>query len=225
MQIGSEMTSNVNTQWQHSDAATATLRVGLVRHGQTDWNLHGRFQGSSDIPLNDTGRGDAVSAASALRGGPWDAVFSSTLARAVETGDIIAEELGIHRASQMADLSERAYGEAEGLTVSQIEQRWPRTGPEAPHDVAGTTLSGRAVPGVEPVESLKARGYAALAEIAEASAVGSAVIVVCHGTIIRVLLSDIVGHPMPQMQNGELRELELRDGAWNIVHNSPDAPA
>lgn len=222
MQIGSELTSDVSTNEQHPNAGTPTLRLGLVRHGQTEWNLHGRFQGSSNIPLNDTGRNDAAIAAAALRGGPWDTVFSSTLARAAETADIIAATLGIRRGSQMADLGERAYGEAEGLTVKEIEERWPRTGPEAPHDVAGVTLSGRAVPGVEPVESLRARGYAALAEIAEAATDGSAVIVVCHGTIIRVLLADIIGHSVPQMQNGELRELELRDGAWKVIDVSTD---
>ena len=68
------------------------MRLELIRHGQTDWNLADKLQGSSDIPLNDTGRGQALEAAGLLAGVEWSAIVSSPLGRARETAEIIAGE-------------------------------------------------------------------------------------------------------------------------------------
>jgi len=71
---------------------TSKIRVYLVRHGETNWNLRGKIQGGGyDVPLNDTGRDQAQRAARALSGIPLDAVASSSLSRAKETADILWE--------------------------------------------------------------------------------------------------------------------------------------
>ena len=62
--------------------------VYLVRHGETDWNRTHRIQGSSDIPLNDTGRAQAARTAALLARRQWDAIYSSPLSRAFETATI-----------------------------------------------------------------------------------------------------------------------------------------
>ena len=69
--------------------------AAFIRHGQTDWNREGLLQGSSDIPLNDTGRAQARDALMTLRSMPWDVVVSSPLRRARETAQIIADALGL----------------------------------------------------------------------------------------------------------------------------------
>lgn len=69
--------------------------ITLVRHGQTDWNLDRRIQGSTDIPLNDTGRADALAAAELLGTATHHAIYASPLIRAHETARIIAARLGL----------------------------------------------------------------------------------------------------------------------------------
>jgi len=100
------------------------VQIALVRHGQTDWNKTLRMQGTSDIPLNETGRGQALEAAVLLSDEHWDAIVSSTLSRAAVTADIIAERLGMPVLERDVALIERAYGEVEGLTKAQATERF-----------------------------------------------------------------------------------------------------
>jgi uncharacterized phosphatase len=87
----------------------------LIRHGQTDWNAQRRLQGSTDIPLNDVGRGQARDAAAVVSAYEWDVVVSSPLSRAAETADLIAAGLGLSVCRRVPELSERSFGPAEGL--------------------------------------------------------------------------------------------------------------
>ena len=66
--------------------------LGLLRHGQTDWNIDFRLQGITDIPLNETGIGQARDAARAIDSNEWDLVVSSPLGRAIETAEIVSKE-------------------------------------------------------------------------------------------------------------------------------------
>ena len=88
----------------------------LLRHGETDWNLQRRIQGSSDIPLNETGRAQARAAGLRLADeSPADlpiVMAASSLSRAQETAQIIADVLEVDPPVIVPDLRERAYGEA-----------------------------------------------------------------------------------------------------------------
>lgn len=163
----------------------------FVRHGETDWNLTGRVQGSTDIPLNDTGRWQARAAAADLRAqlsGPV-ALVSSDLSRARETAEIIADELGLDAPRLYPQLQERAYGEAEGTTDREFTARW------------GAWATAQ-VPGAETREQLRHRALSGIRRIvrdvrrATAPAEAS-VIVVSHGGLIRELVRHATGGALP----------------------------
>jgi broad specificity phosphatase PhoE len=98
-------------------------RILLVRHGQSEWNAEGRWQGQADISLSDLGRAQAHAAAIKL--GNFDVIASSTLMRAAETAYIISTELGIGPIAPIPNLIERNAGKWSGLTKDDIEQAWP----------------------------------------------------------------------------------------------------
>jgi uncharacterized phosphatase len=174
--------------------------IAFIRHGQTDWNREGLLQGSSDIPLNDTGRAQAHDAFMTLRSRPWDVVVSSPLQRARETAAIIAEGLDIPLGPAYPGLIERDYGPLEGTSAAAAIERWP----------------DREYPGAETLDSVATRGEAALAEIVADIGEG-AVLVVCHGTIIRYTLARLAGRPVPGIDNGSISMLRVEQGAWQVA--------
>ena len=190
----------------------------LVRHGQTDWNAAGRLQGQVDIPLNPTGREQAREAAQALRGQQWDRVVASPLGRAYETGAIIAAELGLPEPTTDAGLIERAYGELEGAVDAELPAETRRVlhpghgGDPAPIEAAGYRLG--LLPGVERSRETGERGAEALRRI-EAEYPGERIIIVAHGTIIRLTLDALDDwerfHPSPR--NAEATPLDAAQWA------------
>lgn len=179
------------------------MRLALVRHGQTDWNLNGLMQGRTDIPLNGTGRAQAEAAAARLDRAEWDVVVSSTLGRARETAEILARGLGLPVAGAYDDLVEQDFGAAEGTLVAEIDARWP----------------GRAFPRKEADEHVGPRGIRALERIALEHA-GARVLAVAHGTLIRHTLAEVSGHDArhyPRLDNLAVSEMRRADAAWQVL--------
>lgn len=179
-------------------------RISLVRHGQTDWNLTRRIQGTSDIPLNDTGRAQARVTAMILRRRQWDAIFTSPLGRARETAEIIAAEAGLPAPAAIEGLAERNYGEAEGLTGEQILARYP---------------DGMRIPGQESRDEVVRRAVPALLGIAERHP-ASDFIVVSHGAVISSIVRRLSDHTLPPpgevIANGSIHDFSVRDGALHL---------
>lgn len=176
------------------------MSYAFIRHGQTDWNRDDRLQGSSDIPLNDFGRAQALEAAAVLAGTPWHAIVSSPLQRARETAEIIAAELSIELGPSYDELVERDYGPLEGQNSSETIARWP----------------DRDYPGAETLDSVVARGKAGLARVA-ADYGDQDVVIVCHGTIIRYTLAALAGRPVDGIQNGSVSTFRLDRGHWEVL--------
>ncbi len=181
------------------DSTPNHVTVALVRHGETDWNLEGRLQGSSDIPLNDEGRRQARDAGITLSAGSWDVLVSSPLVRAAETADIIGHVVGLTRSADHDDLVERRFGHAEGLTGYEAWAYWP---------------DGR-YPGGESRADLAERGRRRLDLLAEDHR-GRSVIAVAHGGVIRAILETIIGPPPPRLSNAGISVVETDGAGWTV---------
>jgi probable phosphoglycerate mutase len=183
--------------------------VLLVRHGQSEWNAAGRWQGQADPPLTSLGRRQAFDAARAL--GTIDAIFASTLQRALQTALIISESLGVGPVVADADLVERDAGEWSGLTRAEIEERYPGylgSGTDEHKGFAGGALLRP--PGWEDDGSVLARARAALARIHDAVG-GGDVLAVTHGGLIYVLEQELSG-TFVRLANAEGRWFTVSDG-------------
>lgn len=113
------------------------LRIIVVRHGQTKWNIGQVSRGRADVPLNQTGKLQAKSLAKALSGFKISAIYTSPLSRAKETAQAIAQKqnLKIKISDLLLDIS---YGKWQGLSHHQVAKKWPRLYQlwhETPHKV------------------------------------------------------------------------------------------
>jgi broad specificity phosphatase PhoE len=163
----------------------------LVRHGQTDWNIEGRYMGQSDVPLNQVGRDQAYSLARQLQGRQFAAVYTSDLARASETADIIASSLGLPVVCDVR-LREINQGQWEGQLVEIIKSRYARLWLQRSLDPAGLRP-----PGGETVAEVAQRIQAALDEISHLHP-GLSVLIVSHGLALATALCKVRLIPVGQ---------------------------
>ncbi|WP_306464378.1 histidine phosphatase family protein [Sporosarcina koreensis] len=99
--------------------------IGLIRHGVTDWNNLGKAQGTSDIPLNNLGRKQAVNVGNRLLDeGKWDVMISSDLSRAIETAQIIGSRIKLSISHYDKRIREIDCGEIEGTTEKIRQEKW-----------------------------------------------------------------------------------------------------
>ena len=177
----------------------------LARHGETDWNRDGRFQGHADPPLNERGREQALELAELLVDEPLEAIYSSDLRRAHETARIVADRKGLDVIVD-PQLRERDVGHWSGLTAAEIDERFP--------DQIRLWREGAVAVG-ESRESLAARVVDAAHRIALAHPDGL-VLVVTHGGALR-MLRQAAGQDehlsAPGFGNAELLKIGVLDGS------------
>lgn len=168
----------------------------LGRHGETDWNLEGRWQGGTDVALNERGRDQARDLADRLRHHPIGAVASSHLSRARETAEIAAEILGVPFVGAHAGLRERSYGLLEGRTREESMAMHPEVWK---HHVPGTLLEA---PGAEPHVQVATRMHETLESLTLAHADDDrALLVISHGGSMRLFLDRTLGRLVPPVPN------------------------
>lgn len=195
--------------WQDMSPA----RLLLVRHGESEWNALGRWQGQADPPLSDLGRAQARKAAQAV--GAVDGVWASDLQRAHETADIVAKELGIGPVEIDEDLRERDAGEWSGLTRAEIDERYPGW-LDPPQIASGFAPStGRRPPGWESDENLLSRALTAISRIVEALGGSGDALVVTHGGLIYTVERHL-GAAFNRIANLEGRWVAASDGGTTL---------
>jgi broad specificity phosphatase PhoE len=188
------------------------MPIYLARHGETPWNLEGRWQGHTDIALSTRGREQARALAARLRDLGIGHIRASDLARARETAEIVGRELGISEVVIDPRLRERSFGVFEGLTGEECAARFP-------DEWARYQADRRCVPpGGEPQDQVAARLLPAVQEAA-AAANGRSVLVVGHGGAMRALLGAAFGRAFPPMANGCLLRLEIDAGAFREIED------
>lgn len=163
----------------------------LCRHGRTDWNDQGRYQGQTDVPLNAVGRQQARLLAELLRREPISAIYASDLSRAAETAAEIARhhDLPVHLDARLREINQ---GRWEGLTVAQImardaelHRRWER----APLHVR--------LPEGESIQDVRERVLSWLRDAVGRHG-GGLICVVTHKVVLTVLRCELTGEPLDE---------------------------
>jgi broad specificity phosphatase PhoE len=195
-----------------------STRLLLWRHGQTQWNVEGRFQGQSDIPLDAIGQQQAGRAARLLAALRPDVIISSDLGRALATAAPLARLTGLTVTTDK-DLRERHGGAWEGLTDAEIRARYP-----AEHALW-------LAPDGESSAAVAERAGGALERIAESLEPGSLAVVVSHGAAIRLGAARLLGLPedlwsaVGPLANCAWSVLGRRRDRWRLLeHNAGTLP-
>ncbi len=176
-----------------SATIASTLRLGfrmttilLTRHGQTEWNREVRYRGQLDVPLNATGERQAAALAERLAAYPVAAIYSGPLQRAVRTGQICAERLGL-TPQVLPGLLDTSFGEWQGLTPAEVDARYPEL-----HRRYLTTPADVHFPGGENLAAVQQRAVAAL-ETSIARHPEQTIVLVAHMGVNKVLLCAVLG--------------------------------
>ena len=190
----------------------------LWRHGQTIWNVEHRFQGQTDIPLDDTGEAQAEYAARRLATLRPDAIFSSDLTRAAGTAAPLARLTGL-AVTLDKDLRERSGGSWEGLTDKEIAERYP------------AERASWNPPDGEPTTAVADRVAGALRRVADNVADGGLAVVVSHGAALRLGMARILGLTedvfgvLGPLSNCAWSVVGLRNDRWRLLeHNAGTLP-
>jgi broad specificity phosphatase PhoE len=182
------------------------LKVILVRHGETDWNMIRRIQGGgSDIPLNERGKQQAEGVALRLKSEKIQAVYSSPLQRALHTARAIARYHQLEVQS-LPSLKEIAVGELEGVTGSEMKLRFDQLLCQYSNDRSLVRL-----PGGESLTDVQKRAWDALQQIASQIGDGTLVLVT-HYFVILAIICTVLNLPLT-----EITHMRSQPGTVSIV--------
>jgi broad specificity phosphatase PhoE len=192
-----------------------SLRLIVVRHGETDWAREERYAGARDVPLNPFGLLQSDATAAALAGRIVSAVYASPLERARTTGEIVAKP---HRLDVVVEplFRDMAFGAWEGRTRAEVRAASPdlyRAWVETPHLAA--------LPEGETLAQVRARVVEGLGEL-RAQHTDETVVLATHGTVIRLLVLEALGLGPERLWSLEaspagITELEY-EADWATVH-------
>ena len=178
-------------------------KIGLIRHGVTEWNYLGKAQGISDVPLNDEGKRQAINLGNRLSvDKSWDMIITSDLSRAFETAKIIGSRINLPIKSLDKRIREINCGEIEGTTEEERIQTW------------GDNWRDLDL-GIEKFRDVAKRGIQFIEEINRVYR-GQRVLVVSHGALIGLTLQHLLPERFPTtyIENSSLTILKNFEGKW-----------
>lgn len=186
-------------------------KVIFIRHGQTEWNVTGRYQGQSDVKLTEEGRKQAEKLADNFPVAKVDAIYASDLCRAMVTAETIAKKFGLKVQAEPA-FRELSFGDWEGLTYQQIVDKW--------EEAMANFLQHPdilEIPGGESFPAVQQRAMKRLNELIEKHD-GQTIVVVAHGAVLRTMLTAALHMPLQYLWS--IRQFNT---AVNIVRYDSDA--
>ena len=186
-------------------------KVIFIRHGQTEWNVTGRYQGQSDVKLTEEGKKQAEKLADNFPVAKVDAIYASDLCRAMVTAETIAAKFGLKVQAEPA-FRELSFGDWEGLTYQQIVDKW--------EEAMANFLQHPDVleiPGGESFPAVQQRAMKRLNELIEKHD-GQTIVVVAHGAVLRTMLTAALHMPLQYLWS--IRQFNT---AVNIVRYDSDA--
>lgn len=192
------------------------MLIFFVRHGLTDWNRDRRFQGTCDIPLNEDGQRQARTAAARCRELGLERIYHSTLLRAAQTAQAVADETGAPLYPHTG-FNEVCMGLFQGLNHAQAQEKYP----EAYARYFADRINA-APPEGESLSELQIRALRAL-DYAEKDAQGcSRIAVVSHGALLKTLLGAVAGIPLESfanfdVSNGSISVIESKGGKRRLI--------
>ena len=181
----------------------------IVRHGQTNWNILGKTQGHGNSDLTQKGEEQAFELAKAIKEYPIDYIYSSDLGRAVQTAEIVGDQIGV-KVNQTKSLREMGFGDWEGLLIDEIKKNHAKTYKtwrNQPHLAE--------IPGGETLQIIKERTDKFLQELNE-KYYGKHIVLVTHSVTARVILLSVLNSAMENIYrinqgNTALNVIEFRD--------------
>ncbi len=166
------------------------MNLVLVRHGETDWNKLGRFQGQSEIGLNAMGMAQAKETARAVAEYEHSAIYSSPLPRTMQVAQEISQVSG-KPVVGVPDFQELDLGDLDGATGEEMRANWPGVLATWREDPAGVSM-----PNGESLGQLQERVWNALVEVEKAHGQEDTLIIVSHNFAIRALVCKVLGMPL-----------------------------
>lgn len=203
------------------------MKLYLIRHGQTDWNRLGKYQGQADVPLSKEGLRQAERLARHFPADTLDVIYTSDLQRAVMTAERLAEKFSAPLTADKA-LRELNFGDWEGLTYQEIADGWP----QEVDNLFGAPEKLK-IPKGETFLALQQRAMEKIREI-RAENEGKHVAVVAHGAITKAILTALLHMPLHYVWtlrqdntavnilrfDGDFMSVELLNGTAHLVRPS-----
>ena len=171
------------------------MLICILRHGETDWNSLGKFQGREDIPLNQTGIEQAQDAAKYLAKYEWKVIITSPLSRAKITAEIISRETGNAEVLEESGFTERDYGKLSGTSSSERNKYFP----------------DESIAGLESFEDLQNRIVNTLFRYIKTYD-GNNIIIVSHGAAINSLLA--------YLSENKTRGIPVKNASITMLENA-----